>query len=104
MSNTITPVSVSSEFFGGPLLVFEISDSQALTLVNARLLPKDVPGSKRKWFENGSLIKSFRMPDGRVRLTISERLVRQRDAGFQRFLNQALEISTPWAPGADLPV
>lgn len=90
MNNTLTPVSVCTKYYGGPLLTFEITDSKALTLINAKLLPKPGPGCKRKWREGDNLIKSFRMPDGRVRLTISERLVRQRDNMFQRFMAKVM--------------
>ena len=44
--------------------------------------------------EGGNLVKTFRMPDGRVRLTISERLVRERDARFQRIMAFAVANNT----------
>jgi hypothetical protein len=86
MADALSPVSICHAYYGGPLLTYEVSDAQAMTLVHLSLLPKPAPGCKAQWREGDNLIKTYRLPDGRVRLTISERLVRQRDARFQRFL------------------
>ncbi len=94
MADALTPVSICHEFYGGTLLTYLVSDTQALSLVHPSLLPKPSPGCKSKWREGDSLIKAHRLPDGRVRLTISERLVRQRDARFQRFMACALATTT----------
>jgi hypothetical protein len=67
-----------------------VNDTQALTLVHARLLPTQATASRRKWREAGSFISTYRLPDGRVCLTISASLVRQRDAGFARFVSAVL--------------
>jgi hypothetical protein len=98
MADAPSPVSICHEYAGGPLLTYELSDAQALTLVHPSLLPKPGTGCKNKWREGNNFIKSFRMADGRVRLTISERLVRQRDARFQRlvaitFANNTAEVA-----------
>lgn len=85
MAHAITPVSVS-QFFGGTLFTYEVDDVQAMTLVNKAMLPKAGPGCKKKWRDGDSLIQTYRLKDGRVRLTISERLVVQRSAGFRKFL------------------
>ena len=94
MADALTPVSICRNFCGGPLLTFEVSDTQALTLVHPSLLPKPAAGCKSKWREGANLVKTFRMPDGRVRLTISERLVRERDARFQRFVASTFAANT----------
>jgi hypothetical protein len=86
MAQAITPVSVSHEWFGGTLFTYEVDDSQATTLVNKTLLPKEGAGCKKKWRDGDSLVQTYRMKDGRIRLTISERLVVQRSVGFRKFL------------------
>lgn len=94
MADVLTPVSICRQYVGGPLITYEVSDTQALTLVHPSLLPKPAQGCRSKWHEGGNLVKTFRMPDGRVRLTISERLVRERDARFQRIMAFAVANNT----------
>lgn len=86
-SVTIEPVA-TSEFYGGPLSIYEADDQTLMAngLVDAADLPQARPGCKTSRRVNKDLIKTYRMPDGRVRLTISTHLVRQGDAGFVDFL------------------
>jgi hypothetical protein len=87
VAGSLIPVAICHEYYGGPLLTYLVNDTQALTLIHVRLLPTQATASRRKWREADSLIKTYRLPDGRVRLTISASLVRQRDAGFARFVS-----------------
>lgn len=94
MADALNPVSICRQYVGGPLLTYLVSDQQALSLVHPSLLPKPAQGCRSKWHEGGNLVKTFRMPDGRIRLTISERLVRERDARFQRLMACAIATTT----------
>lgn len=94
MADALFPVSICREYCGGTLLTYEVNNHQAMTLVHPSLLPKPSPGCKSKWRENDNIVKGFRLPDGRVRLTISERLVRQRDARFQKFMTVAIAVAS----------
>jgi hypothetical protein len=75
----------------GPLLVYEATDSAAIAanLIVASDLPGPRPGCKNKRstqrVEN-EFLATYRMPDGRVRITISASMVRQRDNTFVDFL------------------
>lgn len=83
----LRPISICHEYHGNPLLIFEAADADLLRLVPPSRLPKTRPGCKAKWRgDAGDLVKSFRLPDGRVRLTISASLVRHFDAAFMRFM------------------
>ena len=88
--NALRPISIS-HFYGGPLLVYEASDAELLSLIPSERLPKARPGCKTKFRESmdgwdANFISTYRLPDGRVRLTISARLVRHFDKAFMRFM------------------
>lgn len=84
---TIEPVA-TSEWAGGSLLTFEADDQVLLAngLVEPTDLPKSAAGCKVKRQGGTDILTTFRMRDGRVRVTLSAHLVRQRDAGFVDFM------------------
>jgi len=102
MANALTPVSSNPEYMGGPLLVYEATDRSLIkaNLVEAPDLPAHRPGCKNKRSTQrrncNEFLATYRMPDGRVRLTISASLVRQHDDAFVSFLattNAAAQVA-----------
>lgn len=90
---TIEPVGQSC-FYGGPLLIFEADDQTLLAngLVEVCDIPKASPSCRNKRWIGNDLIKTYRLPDGRVRLTISAQLVQHRAAGFDDFMTGLLSF------------
>lgn len=74
------------------LLTFEATDTQLVEhgLLEACEVPSKARGRTTGRFDGTTYLHAKRMTDGRVSLTISVDLVRQRDARFMNFMNLAL--------------
>lgn len=74
------------------LLTFEATDTQLVehSLLEACEVPSKARGRTTGRFDGVTFLHAKRMTDGRVSLTISLDLVRQRDVMFSRFLDEAL--------------
>lgn len=91
MPHALTPVSTNPNYIGGPLHIYEAAESALLA--SGLIEPHDVPGQRPGCKNTISHrdppeghLKTYRMRDGRVRLTISASLARQRDHSFVDFL------------------
>lgn len=86
-SGTLAPVG-TSEWWAGELWIYEATDEEFVAdgVITAGDLPGPAAGCKVKRRAGSDLLKTYRMADGRVRLTISAHLVRRRDAAFVDFL------------------
>lgn len=93
-----TVCSTSHPFFSkehngtSALLSFEATDTQLVEhgLLEACEVPSKARGRSIGRFDGTTFLHATRMTDGRVSLTISIDLVRQRDVMFSRFLDEAL--------------
>ncbi len=86
-----SPVSRNPAYMHGPLVAYEATDAELMAagLIEVADIPGPSPGCKnpvRRQVVGVEYIRTYRMADGRVRLTISENLVRQRDTAFVTFL------------------
>lgn len=92
MADALTPVSSNPDYVGGLLLIYEETDRSLIkaNLVEGPDLPAHRPGCKNKRStqrrSRNEFLATYRMQDGRVRLTISASLVRQHDDAFVSFL------------------
>lgn len=88
----IEPVATNPDYWGGELWIFEADDATLLRngLVSEQDLPKAATGCKLSRLAGRDVLKTCRIKDGRVRLTISAHLVRTRDASFVDFLSRTV--------------
>jgi len=86
----ISPTSVDSNYANGPLFIFEASEIDLLDsgLIELWEVPDRRPRCKYCNRAGHDLVRSYRMPDGMVRLTISAHLALKRDLAFVKFLTK----------------
>lgn len=86
----IARVATNNDFFGGPLWVYEGSERQMLAcgLLKSAELPKPKPRSRSKHTKGADFLQTYRLLDGRIRVTLSARIAVSRDASFTTFLRQ----------------
>lgn len=93
----LTPVSINTRFYGGTLVSFEATDCELLAdgLADPHELPKPKPGCKVREINNDNFVCSYRMKDGRVRLTMLAELARMREVSHaQTAMLMASLVST----------
>lgn len=84
----LAPVSINTAYYGGPLLVFDCTESELLAagLLEPDEVPKPAPRYRREFRTDNDFLSCYRLADGRLRLTISAHLARSRDRAFVGFL------------------
>lgn len=85
----LTPIATNASYYGGLLLVFEAPESALLDqgLMEPEEAPKHAPRCRKEVRVGNDLTCAYRLPDGRIRLTISAHLVRMRDRSFVEFMS-----------------
>jgi hypothetical protein len=93
LAHTVTPTNhpfFSKQHNGSsPLLDFEATDAELIEhgLLKASEIPSRAKGHSKSHFDGISFLHAKRMTDGRISLTISASLVRQRDPGFMKLMS-----------------
>jgi len=84
----ITMQPMTADFGTSPVMIFEATDQELIAhcLIESRDLPNLARGRRVRRCNGHDFQVATRMSDGRVRLSISAHLVRQRDAGFAKLL------------------
>ena len=86
------PVARNAEYWASELWIYEEPEDRlvAAGLIQAEDLPGRAAGCRLKRKAGRDFLATYRMADGRVRLTLSAHLARGCDAGFVDFMAKAV--------------